>query len=63
MRRAFDATMKDAKFLAEAERAHIYIDPLDGEAVARAIDNAYAQPKEVIVRAVELWPPAVPDKD
>jgi hypothetical protein len=62
MRAAFDATMKDPKFLAEADRLHIEIDPLPGEEVAKALDEAYAQPKDVIARAIELWPPAIKEK-
>ena len=34
IRRAFDATMKDKEFLAEAEKLKIEIDPLTGEQVA-----------------------------
>ena len=37
IRRAFDATMKDKEFLAEAEKLKIEIDPLTGEQVAALI--------------------------
>ena len=36
MRRAFDATMKDPEFLAEADKLKIEIDPMTGEQVAGA---------------------------
>lgn len=62
IRKAFDETMRDPKFLAEADKLHIEIDPLPGEAVAKAIDEAYAAPKNVIARAIELWPPAITEK-
>jgi tripartite-type tricarboxylate transporter receptor subunit TctC len=59
LRDAFMATMKDPKFLAEADKLHIGIDPLSGEQVEKEINEAYAQPKNVIDRAIELWPPAI----
>ena len=34
LRRAFDATMKDAAFLAEADKLKIEVDPLTGEQMA-----------------------------
>ena len=37
LRRAFDATMKDKEFLADAEKLKIEIDPLTGEQVAELI--------------------------
>ena len=37
IRRAFDATMKDTEFLAEAEKLKIEVDPLTGEQVAALI--------------------------
>ena len=62
MRGAFDATMKDPKFLADAKRMRVSVDPTTGEAMEKAIRKAYAQPKEVIARLVELWPPALKKK-
>lgn len=57
MRRAFDATMKDAKFLAEAHKMHLDPDPMTGEAVQAAIKEAYQAPKDVVELAAKLWPP------
>jgi tripartite-type tricarboxylate transporter receptor subunit TctC len=59
LRTAFDATMKDAKFLDEAEKLHIEIDPMTGADMEKRILEAYAAPKDVIARAVDLWPPAL----
>ncbi len=39
MRRAFDATMKDPGFLAEAEKLKIEVDPLSGEEVAKLVEH------------------------
>ena len=59
LRNAFDATMTDAKFLAEAKKLHVEIDPMTGAEMEKRILEAYAEPKDVIARAAELWPPAI----
>ena len=54
LRRAFDATMKDPDFLAEAGKANMDIKPLGGEALqALAIEVAQAPP-ERLARAKQL---------
>lgn len=53
MRRAFDATMKDPAFLAEAEKSKIDVDPITGEQVAKLVDEAMATPKDVVARIRE----------
>jgi hypothetical protein len=50
LRRAFDATMKDAAFLAEAEKLGSEIDPMGGEEVEQAVRQIMATPKDVIDR-------------
>jgi tripartite-type tricarboxylate transporter receptor subunit TctC len=50
LRRAFDATMKDAVFLAEAERLGFEIDPMGGEEVQHAVMQIMATPKDVVDR-------------
>ena len=50
LRRAFDATMKDAEFLAEAERLSVDIDPMTGAEVQEAVRQILATPKDVIAR-------------
>ena len=62
VREAFNATMKDPKFLADAKRMRVSVDPTTGEAMENAIKEAYAQPKNVIKRLIELWPPALKKK-
>jgi tripartite-type tricarboxylate transporter receptor subunit TctC len=54
MRRAFDETMKDPLFLADAEKAVMEVDPMTGEEMGRLIKNAFATPKALLQRAVEL---------
>lgn len=53
MRRAFDATMKDRAFLAEAEKAKIDVDPITGERVGKLVEQDMATPKEVVARIRE----------
>jgi tripartite-type tricarboxylate transporter receptor subunit TctC len=50
MRRAFDATMRDKDFVAEADKLKIEIDPLTGEQVAGLIAYIYKTPAETVDR-------------
>lgn len=54
LRRAFDATMKDPEFLAEAAKTQMDISPLSGEASQKIADSIANTPPEVIARAKEL---------
>jgi tripartite-type tricarboxylate transporter receptor subunit TctC len=54
LRRGFDATMKDADFLAAAKKAHLDVDPMTGEAMVELLEKAYATPKDVVARYVSL---------
>lgn len=56
LRRAFDATMQDAQFLADAERMGTEISPLSGEEVQTIIDevvNAPAQVRNAFIEAAK----------
>jgi len=53
MRRAFDATVKDPAYLAEAAKAKIDVDPLTGEKVSGLIAKAMATPEDVVARIRE----------
>jgi tripartite-type tricarboxylate transporter receptor subunit TctC len=50
LRRAFDATMKDAGFIAEEEKAKLELDPATGEQVAALIDQLYHTPADTVAR-------------
>jgi tripartite-type tricarboxylate transporter receptor subunit TctC len=50
VRRAFDATMQDKEFLAEAEKLKIEVDALRGEQVADLIGKLYSTPPDVVAR-------------
>jgi tripartite-type tricarboxylate transporter receptor subunit TctC len=54
MRRAFDATMTDPMFLADANKAFLEVDPMSGETMEQILNNAYAMPAALLHRAVEL---------
>jgi tripartite-type tricarboxylate transporter receptor subunit TctC len=51
LRRAFDATLKDPAFLAEAEKLKLDVNPVSGEDVDRLIAELYATPKDVVEEA------------
>ena len=62
MREAFNATMNDQNFLADAGRMRIPPEPMTGEQIEPEIKKAYAAPKDVVATAAELWPPGLPKK-
>jgi tripartite-type tricarboxylate transporter receptor subunit TctC len=57
IRRAFDATMKDPEFVAEAGKLKIEVDPLTGEQVAALIVNIYKTPEATVARVREAMAP------
>lgn len=59
LRTAFDETMKDPKFSAEAASMHIQPEPLSGAQVEAEIKQAYAAPPDVVALAQKLWPPTL----
>jgi tripartite-type tricarboxylate transporter receptor subunit TctC len=54
LRHAFNATMKDPDFRAEAQQAHLWIDPLTAERMEEFIKMAYATPLNVLQRAKSI---------
>ena len=54
LRRAFDETMKDPEFLAEASKASMDIKPLSGEALQELATEVAQAPPERLERAKEL---------
>jgi tripartite-type tricarboxylate transporter receptor subunit TctC len=51
LRRAFDATLKDPAFLAEADKLKLDVNPVSGEEVDRLVAELYATPKDVVDEA------------
>lgn len=48
LRRAFDATMSDPEFLADADRARLEITPMVGEEAQALIEEAYRTPQDIV---------------
>jgi tripartite-type tricarboxylate transporter receptor subunit TctC len=53
LRKAFDLTMKDPEFLAEAEKRGLEINPVSGRDVGKLIAELYQTPKDVVAEARE----------
>jgi tripartite-type tricarboxylate transporter receptor subunit TctC len=51
MRRAFDETVKDPGFLADAARAKLDVEPVSGAQMAGIVESAYATPPDLIAKA------------
>ena len=51
LRAAFDATMKDPEFVAEAEKLRLEVSPMTGAEIERVLGEVYALPKELIDKA------------
>jgi tripartite-type tricarboxylate transporter receptor subunit TctC len=54
LRTAFNETMQDPAFRAEAQNAHLWLDSLTGERMQELVNAAYAAPPEVIQRAKSI---------
>ena len=54
LRAAFDATMKDADFIADAKRSKLEVEPEDGAHLAALIGKIYATPRAIIDRVGNL---------
>jgi len=50
---AFDATMKDPEYLADAKKLEIDVNPVSGKAIEDLLTELYATPKEVLKKAGE----------
>ena len=57
IRRAFDATMQDPEFRAEAVRMQADLAPTVGEDVQKLVGRLYATPRPVIERVKKLFAP------
>ncbi len=58
LRQAFEATLADPDFIADAAKAQLEIEPMTGEAIEKMLTKAYAAPKPIVARAAELVYPA-----
>jgi tripartite-type tricarboxylate transporter receptor subunit TctC len=51
LRRAFDATLRDPEFLADAKQQKLDIDPVSGDEIQSLVRRVYASPPDVVTRA------------
>jgi tripartite-type tricarboxylate transporter receptor subunit TctC len=58
LRRGFEATLEDAEFRADAERAQLEIEPLTAAEIERYLATAYSAPKAIVQKAGALVEPA-----
>lgn len=54
LRTAFDATMKDPKFLADAAKLKLLVTPMSGEEIEKALVELYRSPPDVVRMAKEI---------
>jgi tripartite-type tricarboxylate transporter receptor subunit TctC len=54
MRAAFDATMKDADFIAEVRQRKLTLEPENGDYLQNLIDRIYATPKRIVERIAAI---------
>jgi tripartite-type tricarboxylate transporter receptor subunit TctC len=54
LRQAFEATLKDPAFIADAARLQMEIDPLTGAQIQGLLQTAYATPRPIVQRAAQL---------
>ncbi len=54
LRRAFDASMKDAELLSEAKRLNVDISPMTGEDVQKLLNRIYSSPTHIVEHARKL---------
>ena len=58
LRTAFDATMKDPAFVAEAEKIRIDVEPVTGQEMQKIVQRISGFQRSVIERALELTAPS-----
>ena len=51
LRRAFDATVKDPRFVEEAKKIGLEINPMTGEQIQKMVSDVYALPPDVVEKA------------
>ena len=57
LRAAFDATMRDPQFMADAQKSGIDVSPLPGAKVQALVQQLYATPKNIVERAKQAIRP------
>jgi tripartite-type tricarboxylate transporter receptor subunit TctC len=55
LRTAFEATMQDPEFLAEAKRINLEVQPMSADRIVPLINEIYKTPSNIVARARELF--------
>ena len=58
LRHAFDATLEDAEFRADATKAQLEIEPLSANEIDKLLTTAYGAPKPIVQKAAALVEPS-----
>jgi tripartite-type tricarboxylate transporter receptor subunit TctC len=58
LRQAFEATLKDPEFIADAQKQQLEIEPLSGAEIDTLLAKAYGTPKPIVERAAALVYPS-----
>ena len=58
LRHAFDATLKDPEFRADADKAQLEIEPLTAAEIEQYLATAYATPRPIVQKAAALVEPS-----
>jgi tripartite-type tricarboxylate transporter receptor subunit TctC len=56
LRRAFDATVKDPDFVAEAQKLRIELGPLPGEDLQKIVEEVQAMPPAIVEKVKAMYP-------
>jgi len=54
LQKAFSATLKDPQFLAEAEKAKLEIDPIDGPGIEKMVNGLYEIEPAIVSRVKQI---------
>ena len=54
LQKAFISTLKDPQFLAEAEKAKLEIDPIDGPGIEKMVNGLYEIDPAIVNRVKQL---------
>jgi hypothetical protein len=57
LRKAFDDTMKDPKFIEASKKANLTIDPLPGDQLQKVVSDVTHVSPEILARAEEFLTP------
>lgn len=57
LRRAFEQTMMDKEFLADAEKAKLNIDPVSGDEAQKLVLELMAMPEDIKAKLAKVWRP------